>query len=126
MTRLADTVRRLDLNCLAEIHSSLSPSLSHTHTHTFSFLPPSTVPPTYMLIAAEYFVRRISLDPKLNNFNDVALISGLNNTLALDYRLTGVGKGQIIFADKVYDAIYTSNLDGTGTIPVCCIFDRVM
>ena len=55
------------------------------------------------------------MDPKLNDYNDVSLVSGLNNTLAIDYRLTGIGEGQMIFSDKIMDTIFTANLDGTGT-----------
>ena len=57
------------------------------------------------------------MDPKLNNHNDVALISGLNNTLAIDYRLTALGEGQMIFSDKVVDTIFTADFDGTSTFP---------
>jgi hypothetical protein len=54
------------------------------------------------------------MDPKLNNYNDVSLVSGLNNTLAIDYRLTALGEGQMIFTDKVMDTIFTANFDGSG------------
>ena len=67
-----------------------------------------------MLVATRKSVRRISLDPELNNFNDVSIISGLSNTLALDYRLTGEGEGEIFYADKTLDVIYASKLDGSG------------
>lgn len=68
-----------------------------------------------MVIAARRNVRRISLDPALDDFNDISLISGLNNTLALDYRLTGIAQGELIFSDKVLDTIFVSDLDGSGT-----------
>jgi hypothetical protein len=55
------------------------------------------------------------MDPKLNDYNDVSLVSGLNNTLAIDYRLTALGEGQMIFTDKTMDTVFTANLDGSGT-----------
>ena len=77
-----------------------------------------------MLIASHDTVRRISLDPEINDFSDITLIDGLNITLALDYRLTGVGQGEIIFSDKVYNKIYAANLDGSG-MPILLSYDDV-
>ena len=56
------------------------------------------------------------MDPKLNDYNDVSLVSGLNNTLAIDYQLTAPGEGKIIFTDKIMDRVFTANFDGSGTI----------
>ena len=87
-----------------------SPSLSFPQTHMH------TVPPLFLLIASRTDVRRISMDPKLNDYNDVSLVSGLNITLAIDYRLTALGEGQMIFTDKILDKVYTANFDGSGMI----------
>ena len=56
------------------------------------------------------------MDPKLNDYNDVSLVSGLNITLAIDYRLTALGEGQMIFTDKILDKVYTANFDGSGMV----------
>ena len=91
----------------------------NAHTLSPSLLPSllpwtPTVPPLFLLIASRTDVRRISMDPSLNDYNDVSLVSGLNNTLAIDYRLTAIGEGQMIFTDKILDTIYTANFDGSG------------
>jgi hypothetical protein len=92
------------------------------HTLSLPLLPPwirgYTVPPLFLLIASRTDVRRISMDPTLND-NDVSLVTGLNNTLAIDYRLTAPGEGQIIFTDKILDTIFTANFDGSGIMEYC-------
>ena len=75
-----------------------------------------TVPPIFMLVATRKGVHRISLDTEVNDCSSVSIISGLSNTLALDYRLTGEGEGEILFADKGLDAIFASNLNGSGAV----------
>ena len=76
------------------------------HTHT--------VPQRYLLIAARTTVRRISME--MQSYNDVILVSGLYNAIAIDYLLTGPEEGMMFWTDVT--KIYAANLNGTGML-VC-------
>ena len=79
-----------------------------------SFLPHTTVPSVYILLAAGTSIHRISLeDPE--DYNDVTIVDGLSRVLVVDYLLTSSNDGLMFFGDINLDNIYSANLNGTGT-----------
>ena len=53
----------------------------------------------YLLFAARSTIRRISMDTE--DYDDVILMSGLRNAVALDYLITGPDEGLIFWADDL-------------------------
>lgn len=69
-------------------------------------------PEVYMLLAARDDIRQISMETQV--YNDVVLLSGFRNALAVDYMLTAPNDGLIFWADTVLQSIFVANLNGTG------------
>ena len=53
---------------------------------------------------------------EMQSYNDVVLVSGLYNAIAIDYLLTGPEEGMMFWTDET--KIYAANLNGTGML-VC-------
>ena len=47
-------------------------------------------------------------------YNDVILLSGLQNVIAIDYLMTSLDEGMMFFTDALQNKIFSANLNGTG------------
>ena len=106
-------VLQAQLSCDPTLSSSQSPPppLLFPLIPPFPSLTPKA-PRRYLLFSSRDNIRSISMETQI--YNDVILLSGLQNVIAIDYLMTSLEEGMMFFSDVLQNKIFSANLNGTG------------